>query len=280
MSGPVIVILALVGIGVAFLILQGAMSGENPNSVTRHAATQLIQKMQYEQALALLERDGVPNTPGYYAIVEEITTVKGLIRMTAFKAREAEAFERYNRDVARVIAVGKLRPLGHPSDAEGAAILRRWFTAYGDTQLARTILNAKPSENAHYAGYQQVMRENPDPSRTDAQAFSELEAVLAPLVAQQHLGAAYQRVQLAVQLERFALAPEAFARFEPRAQNQQQMLKQSAMALLDSALTEGRAWAQRGDAGMGKAKVKAILAMIDWPEPDLQRHADDAIRLW
>gem|GEM_PF-3275840 len=280
LSGAVIVILGLVAVGVVFVILQGAMSGENPNSVARQSATQLIQKMQYEQALALLERDGVPSTPGYYAIVAEIAYVKGLIATKVGEAREAEAFERYNREVARVIAVGSLRPLGHPGDAEGAAILRRWFAAYGDTQFARTILNAKPSENAHYAGYQQIMRENPEPGRTETQALAELEAALAPLMVQQRLGAAYQRGQLAVKLERFALAPEAFARFEPRVENRLQVIKQSALSMLDSALVEGGGWSKRGEAGVGRAKVKSILRMLDWPEPDLQRHADDAMRLW
>jgi hypothetical protein len=107
-----------------------------------------------------------------------------------------------------------------------------------------------------------------------------MDAAVAPLTQSNRLGAAYDRVRLSLTLERLSLNAEAFGRFEPRAQAQLATIEQQARAMLDTALTEARGLAQRGDKDLARTKVKTILALLAWPEPDLQRHADDVMRAW
>jgi hypothetical protein len=280
MPGWVIALLIGVGVLIVGLVLNSVMSGSNANSSVREQAQQLREKRQYKQALEVLKAGIQPDQPGASAALEEMEQLKVMIAQEALGARESEVFEFFNKSIARVIAVGRLRPAGHPSDQEAAQILRRFFAQYGDTQLARTMLYAKPTENAQYAGYQQIMRENPDAKRDDKQALTELDAAVAPLVQQSRLGAAYERVQLSITLERLSLSPEAFAKFEPRAQAQLQAIAQQARDLVDRHLQEGRSLAARGETGLARTKMKTLMALLAWPEPDLQRHVDDATRTW
>jgi hypothetical protein len=280
MSGAVIGLLIGLGVLVLFFVLQGALSGSNHNSVVREQAQVQREKRQYRQALETLERGLHRNEPGEYAILEEIEQLKVLAAQEAVATREAEVYEFFNREIARKLRVANLRPQGHPSDDEAARILRRFFSTYGDSQFARTMLYAKPSENAQYAGYQQIMRENPDPARTDATAAQEMDAAVAPLVQQNRLGAAYDRVRLSLALERLSLSPEMQKRFEPRAEEQVRSLESQAQAMVDKALLEARSLAQAGKADLARTKVRTILKLLEWPEGDISRRAEDQMRGW
>lgn len=280
MSGAVIGLLVGVGALVLFFILQGALSGSNHNSVVREQAQALREKRQYKQALETLERGLRRNEPGEYAILEEIEQLKVMVAQEAISTRESEVYAFFNREIARKLRVANLRPLGHPSDEEAARILRSFFTTYGDSQFARTMLYAKASDNAQYAGYQQIMRENPDPRRTDAQAAQEMDMAVAPLVQQNRLGAAYDRVRLSLALERLSLSPELLKRFEPRVDEQLRSLESQAQAMVDKALLEGRSLAQSGQADLARTKVRTILKLLEWPEGDLSRRAEDQMRGW
>jgi hypothetical protein len=256
------------------------MSGQNPNSVAREAAQKLREQGKLKEALDTLQRGFVPDSPGASFVQAEMDEIKLMLANQAIGARESEAANAWNQQVARVVAAGKVRPQGAPSDTEGAQIVRRYFAQFGDTQFAASILNAKPSENATYAAFQTLLRENPDLTRTDAQAVAELDAAVSPLTHAGRHGAAYERVGLSLQLERLTLSPEAFKKFEPRALARRDEVTQQARAELETVLRAARTMAQGGDRDAAKARVRAALGKLAWPEPDLQRLADDAIRGW
>jgi hypothetical protein len=283
LSGGVIAVLCVLGAGLVALILNLAMSGTNENTLIRERAQALREQGKLQEALDVLAT-GVADTPGWGAIQGEIAEIKSSLALLALDARERDAHVYFDHQITKRVAIRvgskTLAPKGHVSEREAAQLLRQFFTDYGDTGLARTVLNSTASSNATYFAYQQILRENLDPARTEQIAWSETERAIEQSLNAGILGRAYERLTFALQLERVNLAADQYAAFERRVQARQEELKAAAVKQVEDTVTEGRTWASRGEASVGRAKVNAILRLLAWPDGDLKRRADDAMRAW
>jgi pSer/pThr/pTyr-binding forkhead associated (FHA) protein len=278
LSGAVIGLLIVAGAGVLVLIISMLMTGENPNSVARERAGKLRQQMRLEEALQVLEREGVPGESGWETIEKEKEELRFLIAERAKAERYKEAAAWHKQNLERWIATGpSWRPADAISEREAAQRLREFLRLFGDTNLAKTLVNAKDATNQ---AYQTILRENQDPDRNQKKAWAEWEASIAPDVNSGKLGAAFERLSFALQVERLNLPAAEYTSFELQVQGRQNQLREHARDALRKAIEEGRAAASRGEAAIGRERVKTTLRLLAWPDGELKRLADEAMRNW
>jgi hypothetical protein len=283
LSGGVIAVLCVLGAGLVALILNLALSGTNENTMIRERAQALRVQGKLQEALDVLAT-GIADTPGWGAIQGEIAEIKSSLALLALDARERDAQSHFDKQITRRVAIRvgskTLAPKGHVSDREAAQLLRQFFAEFGDTGLARTVLNSTASSNATYFAYQQILRENLDPGRTEQVAWAETERAIEPSLHAGVLGRAYERLAFGLQLERVNLPADQYAAFERRVLARQEELKAAASKQVEDTVAEGRVWASKGEGSVGRAKVNAMLRLLAWPDAELKRRADDAMRSW
>jgi hypothetical protein len=283
LSGGVLALLLGLGVVLIALVLNIVLSSNtNVNGDVRKKIKQFRDAGRYDEALQVAKTEGVAGEAGWQQVQEEIQDLEGLIAQRAVSARWAEAKAWHKKNLERWIATGGSGPGSwNPKDAisekEAAQRLREFLRLYGDTSIAKEVVNGKDGTNTVY---QRILRENQDPARTAKIAFDEVDAQIAPLVNAGRLGAAHALLTLATQVERLNLPAAEYTTFESRARERQGVLKLTAIEQLDRALNEGGSLAKRGERGMGKATVDTVLKRLAWPETDLQRRADEAMRAW
>lgn len=277
MGGGVVALLLVVGVGAVALLISLLMTGDNPNSVLRNEVRLLREQRRYAEAIALIDERARDGEPGFAALRKERAELQAQIAMEAEMARNSEAQAAFVKNISYRIAAGKLRPKGHPSDREAAQILRSFLAEYGDTMVAVALVNDTVGTNVDY---QRIMRENQDASRTEKTAWTEAEAAISSAENGGRYGKAFARLTFALQSERLHLSAENLARFEARVNERQEALRQRAKAALQRSLDEGEVLARGGDKEPAKAAVRAILAMIGWPDAELVRLAEEKMRAW
>ncbi len=277
LGGGVLALLLVLGVGVVALLISMLMSGENPNTVLRKNVGDLRKQGRFAEALAWIERDARAGEPGYGALMKERAELQAQIALQAEIERNNEAQSWFTKNVSYRVKVKGLAPKGHLSDREAAGVLRDFLARYGDTPTALALVNDTVGTNVEY---QRLLRENPDPARTDATAWAEAERAIADFSNGQRLGKAYARLTLALQCERLNLPGEAFGKFEARVRERQEDLRQRARTAVQRALADNASLAQSGEKESAKAAVKAVVALIAWPDPEMLRLAEDGLRGW
>jgi hypothetical protein len=278
MPGAVIGGLIIIGAGLLLLIVFQLMSGEDPNVNARRQAQKLRDKGNYQAALDLLKSQSDPRGDNYGKVEDEIKALEALLGGQAKEARYNEALDYFKKNIQRWVSTGpSWNPKDHVSEKEAAQRLREFVRLYGDTGKAKEVINAKDDTNA---AYQRILRENPEEGRDDKKAWGELDASVSAQVNTNHLGAAYGLLSFSLQFERLNLPPAAYTSFELRVKERQQQLKETAKAMVQKALGDASMLAKRGEGRMAKASVEAILNIIDWPDPELRRFADEGMRGW
>jgi hypothetical protein len=204
--------------------------------------------------------------------------LRGLIAEKANGARIKEATDWYKTKIERWIATGpSWRPKDAVSEKEAAQRLREFLRTYGDTYIAKTLVNAKDDTNR---AYQTILRENQDPERNRQKAWAEVEGSIAPFVNAGKLGPAHQLLSYSLQVERLNLPAAEYTAFESQVQDRQKQLLAEAISQLQKAITEGKSQVANGQPAVGKERVKATLRILAWPDGELKRIADDATRSW
>jgi pSer/pThr/pTyr-binding forkhead associated (FHA) protein len=281
MSGGVMALLIILGVGLVVLLVSALMSNDNPNSVLRKKVKGLREAQRLEEALQALKTEAVPGATGYQQIQQEIMDIEGMIAQRAVSARWAEA-DAWRKKNLYLIATGghgagAWNPKDSPPPKEAAQRLREFIRLFGDTSIAKEIVNGKDENNM---AYQRILRENQDPARDEKIAYNEIDTQIAPFVNSQRLGAAHALLSFSLQVERLNLSPAAYGAFETKVRERQDRLKVLAVEALEKALNEGALLARRGEKGMAKSTVDAVLAILQWPDADLRRRADEAMRAW